>query len=169
MTDVLQYFDETNRFIDQCLFPNEVEYSPRLVNYKKKPQRGAVFIHCQAGISRSVTFVVAYLMYRYGLTLSMAMHAVKRKKANVEPNENFMEQLNLFEKMGGDFVNFDNPAYKQWKLKQSIKLDPSGSELVSNAGTVSYTHLDFFKAQIKNPKAAKGIKAAFTVNRCLIL
>ncbi|CAI4065644.1 hypothetical protein SUVZ_09G1830 [Saccharomyces uvarum] len=161
VTDVLQYFDETNRFIDQCLFPNEIEYSPKLVDFKKKPQRGAVFAHCQAGISRSVTFVVAYLMYRYGLTLSMAMHAVKRKKANVEPNENFMEQLELFEHMGGDFVDFDNPAYKQWKLKQSIKLDPSGNELVSNA--------DMFKDSESSQdldKLTEAEKSKVTAVRC---
>lgn len=28
VTDVLQYFDETNRFIDQCLFPNELSIRP---------------------------------------------------------------------------------------------------------------------------------------------
>ncbi|CAL9730639.1 tyrosine-protein phosphatase Yvh1p [Monosporozyma unispora] len=138
--DVLQYFNETNTFIDHCLFPNEIEYDPNLVDFKKKPQHGAIYIHCQAGISRSPTFIIAYLMYRYGLTLKMALYAVKRKRLSIEPNENFMEQLTMFEKMGGKYVNDQDKSYKQWKLNKSIKSNPIDNNLLSQDET--YTNID---------------------------
>lgn len=133
--DVLQFFNETNSFLDQCLFPNEIEYNPELVDFKKIPQKGAVYIHCQAGVSRSPTFVIAYLMYRYGLSLKMAIHALKRKRSTIEPNENFMKQLEMFESMGGKYVNPDDKEYKQWKLSKSVELDPTGDDILAKEST----------------------------------
>ncbi|CCE65964.1 hypothetical protein TPHA_0N01830 [Tetrapisispora phaffii CBS 4417] len=131
-TDILQYFNECNTFIDRCLFPDEEEYSPDKADFRKKPQKGAVYIHCQAGVSRSVSFVVAYLMYRYGFDLKTSLHAVKRKRPMVEPNENFMEQLKLFEELGGKYVSLDDPLYKQWKLTNSVKEDPTGNGILQD-------------------------------------
>ncbi|CDO94882.1 unnamed protein product [Kluyveromyces dobzhanskii CBS 2104] len=130
-TDVLQFFDETNRYIDSCLFPDEVEYDPTKVDFRKTPQKGAIYIHCQAGVSRSVTFAVAYLMYRYRFNLKTALHAVKRKRTVAEPNENFMEQLKLYEAMGSNVVDAENQDYKQWKLQNSIKVDPLGTDVMA--------------------------------------
>lgn len=129
-TDVLKYFNETNMFIDSCLFPDEIEYDPKKVDFRKKPQKGAIYIHCQAGVSRSVTFTVGYLMYRYGFNLKTALHAVKRKRPVAEPNENFMVQLKLYEAMGSGYVDPENKDYKQWKMENSIKLDPTGSDIM---------------------------------------
>lgn len=134
-TDILQYINETNKFLDLCLFPEELEYDPEKVNFKLKPQKGAVYIHCQAGVSRSVTFTVAYLMYRYGFNLKTALHAVSRKRVLAQPNDNFMEQLKLYEEMGGKYVKNDDQMYKQWKLINSVKLDPTGTEILSNEET----------------------------------
>ena len=131
-TDILQYFNETNSFIDRCLFPDEIEYSPEKENFRKKPQKGSVYIHCQAGMSRSVAFAVAYLMYRYGFDLKTSLHAVKRKRPVSQPNDNFMEQLKLFQDMGGKFVANDLPLYKQWKLTNSVKEDPTGSDILAD-------------------------------------
>lgn len=123
--DIIQYFNETNKFIDECLFPNELEYDPLKVNFKKKPQKGGILIHCQAGQSRSVTIVCAYLMYRYGLKLNQAMYAINRKRNGSEPNDGFMEQLKLYESMGSpqliDYVN--DQSYKLWKLNNLSKLE----------------------------------------------
>lgn len=134
-TDILQYIDEANKFLDLCLFPDEMEYNPQKVDFKRKSQKSSVYIHCQAGCSRSVAFTVAYLMYRYGLNLKNALHAVKRKRPIAQPNDNFLVQLKLFEKMGGSYVDHDHPAYKQWKLTTSVKLDPSGAEILSHDDT----------------------------------
>jgi len=45
-----------------------------------------VLVHCLAGISRSVTVTVAYLMHALDLSLSDAYDHVKRCKPDVSPN-----------------------------------------------------------------------------------
>ncbi len=58
-------------------------------------------MHCLAGISRSVTVTVAYLMQKLNLSLNDAYDFVKRKKSNISPNFNFMGQLLDFERTLG--------------------------------------------------------------------
>lgn len=57
-----------------------------------------VLVHCLAGISRSVTITVAYLMYSLSLSLNDAYDHVKRCKPNISPNFNFMGQLLDYER-----------------------------------------------------------------------
>ena len=57
-----------------------------------------VLVHCLAGISRSVTVTVAYLMYSKSLSLNDAYDFVKTVKPNISPNFNFLGQLQDFER-----------------------------------------------------------------------
>lgn len=52
-----------------------------------------VMVHCAAGISRSATLVIAYLMIENGWTMREAYNYVKRKRTIIEPNIGFMKQL----------------------------------------------------------------------------
>ncbi|KAJ8782103.1 hypothetical protein J1605_010433 [Eschrichtius robustus] len=61
-------------------------------------QNCGVLVHCLAGVSRSVTVTVAYLMQKLHLSLNDAYDLVKRKKSNISPNFNFMGQLLDFER-----------------------------------------------------------------------
>uniref|UniRef100_A0ACB8EMP6 Dual specificity protein phosphatase 9 n=1 Tax=Sphaerodactylus townsendi TaxID=933632 RepID=A0ACB8EMP6_9SAUR len=79
-----QFFPEAIEFIDEALSRN-----------------CGVLVHCLAGISRSVTVTVAYLMQKFHLSLNDAYDLVKRKKSNISPNFNFMGQLLDFEKSLG--------------------------------------------------------------------
>jgi len=58
---------------------------------------GKVLIHCRAGISRSATVCIAYLMYAGRLTLDEAFDYLKRCRPLISPNLNFMRQLAEFE------------------------------------------------------------------------
>ncbi|XP_046555536.1 dual specificity protein phosphatase 7-like [Haliotis rubra] len=57
-----------------------------------------VLVHCLAGISRSVTVTVAYMMSRQAMSLNEAYDYVKTCKPNISPNFTFMGQLLDFEK-----------------------------------------------------------------------
>ena len=54
-----------------------------------------VLIHCQMGISRSPTVVIAYLMRKTGRPLHEIMGEVKLKR-KIKPNPNLMEQLKVW-------------------------------------------------------------------------
>ncbi len=58
-----------------------------------------VFVHCLAGVSRSATIVVAYLMYKYKLSLKEATEYVKNKRKVINPNRGFVKQLQIFDKL----------------------------------------------------------------------
>ena len=64
---------------------------------REKSNTGAkVLVHCYAGISRSVTCTVAYLIWLgYGLREAMAL--VKEKRKGASPNDGFLKQLQNWE------------------------------------------------------------------------
>jgi dual specificity phosphatase 12 len=55
-----------------------------------------MYVHCTMGFSRSPTIILAYLMYKYGYTLTRAMNHV-RKIRYIGPNEGFTKQLMAYE------------------------------------------------------------------------
>jgi protein-tyrosine phosphatase len=56
-----------------------------------------VFVHCAAGMSRSATIVIAYLMWKQKMLLCDAIDFVKKKRPIISPNLNFMRQLQTFQ------------------------------------------------------------------------
>jgi len=58
---------------------------------------GAVLVHCNAGISRSSTIVLSYMIAHHNLSLSEAMVMLKNARACARPNEGFMKQLAQWE------------------------------------------------------------------------
>lgn len=63
-----------------------------------------VLVHCYAGVSRSASLVIAYLMYKNHISLSEAIKLVKSKRSCISPNFGFMLQLRDFEKVVLDDV-----------------------------------------------------------------
>ena len=59
---------------------------------------GVVFVHCMAGISRSATVILAYLMTKTGLTCEEALASLREKRSIVSPNLDFMGALMRLEK-----------------------------------------------------------------------
>lgn len=94
-----QFFPEAISFIDEA-----------------RSKQCGVLVHCLAGISRSVTVTVAYLMQRLNLSLNDAYDFVKRKKSNISPNFNFMGQLLDFERTLGLNSPCDNRSSSNEQL-----------------------------------------------------
>ncbi|GAB1602562.1 dual specificity protein phosphatase 10-like [Argonauta hians] len=75
-----KYFDSAIEYIDEA-----------------KSKGAKVLIHCQAGVSRSATVTIAYLLKHSTLSMTDAYRYVKQKRAIISPNLNFMGQLLEFE------------------------------------------------------------------------
>ena len=55
-------------------------------------------VHCEMGISRSATIVIAYLMNKRKMTLFDAYRYVLERRPVIRPNSSFMKQLKDYEK-----------------------------------------------------------------------
>ncbi|XP_008114847.3 dual specificity protein phosphatase 4 [Anolis carolinensis] len=79
-TDISSWFMEAIEYIDSV-----------------KMCQGRVLVHCQAGISRSATICLAYLIMKKRVKLEEAFEFVKQRRSIISPNFSFMGQLLQFE------------------------------------------------------------------------
>ena len=79
--DIKKYFEESYKFIDEGINNN-----------------GNVLIHCHAGISRSSTILIAYIMKSKKMKLDKVLDILRAKREKVNPNSGFIEQLKKYEK-----------------------------------------------------------------------
>jgi protein-tyrosine phosphatase len=56
-----------------------------------------VFLHCHAGVSRSASVTIAYLMWKERLKFNDAKEFVKTRRPSIFPNSGFETQLTKFE------------------------------------------------------------------------
>jgi protein-tyrosine phosphatase len=85
--DLLTHFSTTNDYIRNC-----------------QHRGGNVLVHCLAGISRSATVVIAYIMKKYRMSYTNAENYVSCKRSIIAPNEGFVRQLKVY---GSNFRNFE--------------------------------------------------------------
>lgn len=81
LANLKRHFDETFLFIEAA---------------RKRHEK--VLIHCSAGISRSSTIAIAYIMKYRGMAMSKAYNLVKSRRSIINPNLNFVGQLAAYEK-----------------------------------------------------------------------
>merc|ERR1712228_416531 len=72
-----QYFDPTNKFLDDVMNRDECR----------------VLVHCQMGVSRSASIMIAYIMQRNKCSFEEAFKYVKNCRSCICPNESFEAQL----------------------------------------------------------------------------
>ena len=78
--DLNPYLQEAFDFIDQAV--NNKEY---------------ILVHCVAGVSRSASLVIYYLIKEYKLTYQSSFKTIRKVRSIVYPNPNFKRQLLQFE------------------------------------------------------------------------
>ncbi|KAN0055457.1 hypothetical protein ACTA71_008569 [Dictyostelium dimigraforme] len=77
--DIMKYFDKTFQFIEEGR------------------KDGGVLVHCFAGISRSATICIAYIMRKLNISFEDAHGLVSDARPIIYPNESFIKQLKKYE------------------------------------------------------------------------
>jgi protein-tyrosine phosphatase len=73
---------------DQILY-DSLDKSIVFINKYKKS--GNILVHCRAGVSRSSSCIIAYLMYNYDISYDKAYKYLKTKRYIIQPNNNFVK------------------------------------------------------------------------------
>eukprot|EP01091_Cochliopodium_minus_P003982 TRINITY_DN1390_c0_g1_i1.p1 TRINITY_DN1390_c0_g1~~TRINITY_DN1390_c0_g1_i1.p1 ORF type:complete len:337 (-),score=86.86 TRINITY_DN1390_c0_g1_i1:56-1066(-) len=89
-----------------------------------------ILIHCVAGVSRSASLVLAFLMKYNNTSYKETFEYLRKRRKNIFPNVGFLKQLLLFEKklfgvnsasIQTYFPDYDeNKTYEQEKVLQSL-------------------------------------------------
>ncbi|XP_048866593.1 dual specificity protein phosphatase 22-B-like isoform X2 [Brienomyrus brachyistius] len=101
--DLTQHFKDSIAFIHESRLKGE-----------------GCLVHCLAGVSRSVTLVVAYIMTVTGLGWQDALSAVRVARPCAGPNAGFLRQLE-------EFQSDQLAHYRAW-LKEKYKESPFNDE-----------------------------------------
>ncbi|CAJ2511692.1 Uu.00g073170.m01.CDS01 [Anthostomella pinea] len=158
-SDLLSHLPAAVRFIDSGLYPPQSvadgtkssDNTPTTAQdgaTSPPPSPGGVYVHCVMGKSRSVSCVVAYLLYKYPHrfggrpfvpsaaatsqrretakeAVQKALDCVREVRSHAEPNDGFMEQLELWWEMGcpaeDDGAVERHPTYQKWLYDRMLK------------------------------------------------
>lgn len=75
-----QVLDNSFRFIEEC-----------------RRMNGRILIHCNAGVSRSASVTIAYLIKYHKMSFTIAYDHVKKLRPCIQPNNGFKKQLQLLQ------------------------------------------------------------------------
>jgi Dual specificity phosphatase, catalytic domain len=87
------YFRKCYEFINNHLEHGSEYKITNSVNSGKRVMPGKVLVFCRAGMSRSATIVIYYLMKAFSLTVEDAISFLKKKRHQIQPNNGFIKQL----------------------------------------------------------------------------
>ena len=96
--------DELDKSINHKIIDIGDLYSENIIKYFKEciefiENNGKIFIHCTCGVSRSASIVISYLMWKTHSPFNEVYLFVKKRRPEIDPNNGFRKQLNIFHKL----------------------------------------------------------------------
>jgi len=98
-----------------------------------------VFVHCHQGVSRSSTMVIAYMMWKRGLSFNDAFRQVKAARAVANPNAGFIVKLISFDKA----LRADSPPDPPRLYRMAPEVGGPVGRQVDSAESAPLTTADF--------------------------
>ncbi|KAJ5645824.1 dual specificity phosphatase [Penicillium lividum] len=123
--DLFSSFQHHKIDVDDVDYENILEHLPAAVKFIQSglDANGGVLVHCAMGKSRSATVCIAYLLHqqRSGLTPQSALEIIKQGRPLCEPNDGFMQQLELYHEMGCPDDVTAHPVYQRWLYRREVE------------------------------------------------
>ncbi|OBZ91659.1 Serine/threonine/tyrosine-interacting protein [Choanephora cucurbitarum] len=98
--NLTQFFEYQQFIITDSNLQNLIQYFPQTSHYFHHVISGLqskILVCCNGGMSRSPTFVIAYIMEVFRIDASQAYHYVQGKRLCINPNDGFKSQLKEYE------------------------------------------------------------------------
>jgi len=138
LTNIILIFDECFDFIDQAF------------------SSGGVLVHCHLGQSRSPTVILAYLMNRFGRTLSEAWERIGLIRSCIWPNIGFKLQLQCYQKWYCantlDYGLLDLRALLSWHFARNLI---AVKDHVRGGKRISYQQIRQIRCDLEDVRAYK--------------
>eukprot|EP01101_Sappina_pedata_P000103 TRINITY_DN10101_c0_g1_i1.p2 TRINITY_DN10101_c0_g1~~TRINITY_DN10101_c0_g1_i1.p2 ORF type:complete len:189 (+),score=67.73 TRINITY_DN10101_c0_g1_i1:1-567(+) len=105
---------------------------------RKKEGKGCIYVHCNAGISRSSTCTLAYLMAWFDLDFFAALKLLRKGRKAAHPNSGFQAQLKRYYESDNGFKKvraamLSTPGYEELLKDDLVRkqellsvMDPDG-------------------------------------------
>ncbi|KAF2183508.1 phosphatases II [Zopfia rhizophila CBS 207.26] len=129
--DILCHLDDACDWIDAALHSSTLASEVDNFDSVWKHPRSGVVVHCTQGISRSSSFIIAYLMRTLTLSYDTALSLARESRSLVTPNPGFERQLRIWEECQYEVYTcepatastpylppVEKPAYKVWKQQR---------------------------------------------------
>ncbi|PGH23600.1 hypothetical protein AJ80_02381 [Polytolypa hystricis UAMH7299] len=141
--DILEHLQDACDWVQKGLESQSIQDPSR---------QGGVLIHCKQGISRSGSFIIAYLMRKFQLTYSAALDLARESRSFICPNDGFEKQLRVWEyckydiymspapNPSGELVHKEKLAYQAWKSERDNLLK-QGEEEINRARVSSMANM----------------------------
>lgn len=110
--NIVKYTCSTNdydKLVRQINFYNNkpmIEIGYHFINNAIESNKN-ILVHCMAGVSRSVSLVIYYLMKKYHIDYDRADKLVKQKRKVANPNNSFKIQLQKYQNRREKFTEID--------------------------------------------------------------
>eukprot|EP01096_Ripella_sp_DP13-Kostka_P009415 TRINITY_DN3620_c0_g1_i4.p1 TRINITY_DN3620_c0_g1~~TRINITY_DN3620_c0_g1_i4.p1 ORF type:complete len:284 (-),score=87.97 TRINITY_DN3620_c0_g1_i4:327-1178(-) len=101
--DLISYFPQAHAFISEAV-----------------KQNSSILVHCMAGVSRSATMVISWLMDQRDLGVFEATEIVRKGRDRIKPNREFRLQLELYNKLDRVFNETLYGATRRWDNKAQV-------------------------------------------------
>lgn len=130
--------------------------------HKARIDGNVVYVHCAAGISRSSTITIAYLMTIFDCSYTEALHFLQNQRSCACPNEGFEAQLLGFER---DQTNSGKTQIMK-DLFSKFKAVPSDKQFNLKGATMTAPDCTNCKAETKAQVMCKECGFQTLCNQC---
>ncbi|KAJ5579560.1 uncharacterized protein N7459_005545 [Penicillium hispanicum] len=123
--DVFSSYQHLSIDVDDMDDENLLEHFPAAIKFIQSGLNagGSILVHCAMGKSRSATICIAYLLHRQrnALTPQSALALIRENRPLCDPNDGFMQQLDIYYEMGCPDEVTNNPLYQRWLYHREVE------------------------------------------------
>mmetsp|Transcript_14473 Transcript_14473/g.21766 ORF Transcript_14473/g.21766 Transcript_14473/m.21766 type:complete len:206 (+) Transcript_14473:87-704(+) len=137
--------DDTGKSNLRCILEEALPVMDNVYEHCKR-EKCSMFVHCSAGVNRSATLLVAWIMHKFNMNLKTAHRIVEEGRPKICIHDCYMKQLRQLDiDMHGEYSTGENEL-----LTTSIAMKRA-CDLLQSHNMPSVTSKDVFAAAKEDP------------------